>query len=74
MVQMLLDFIRAEREGSLSLNLSSFAKMLPWVASYDHINFFRWGDIYIYVIDMHRLKNTVTAHDIYKEFTEGNFV
>lgn len=29
MVQTLLDFIRAEREGSWSLHLSAFAKMLP---------------------------------------------
>ena len=33
LVQILLRFIRAEREGNWDLHLSSFAAMLPWFAA-----------------------------------------
>ena len=39
--QVLLRFIRAEREGNWRLHLSSFAAMLPWFAIYDHTNYTR---------------------------------
>ena len=35
LVQLLLRFLRAEREGNWTLHLSAFAAMLPWFASRD---------------------------------------
>ena len=70
LVQVLLRFIRAEREGNWRLHLSSFAAMLPWFAIYDHTNYTRWGTIYL--ADMKNLEET--HPDIYTEFVNGNFV
>ena len=36
MVEILLLFIRAEREGNWKLHLEAFAAMLPWMTAYDH--------------------------------------
>ena len=36
MVDILLDFNRANREGNWQLHLDSFAAMLPWLTVYDH--------------------------------------
>ena len=70
LVQVLLRFIRAEREGNWGLHLSSFAAMLPWFAIYDHTNYTRWGTIYLA-----GMKNLEETHpDIYTEFVNGNFV
>ncbi len=70
MVSILLGFIRAEREGNWLLHLSTFASMLPWFAIYDHINYTRWGSVYLAY--MHQLQ--VTHPDVYLEFMYGNFV
>ncbi|KAG1682023.1 Sprouty-related, EVH1 domain-containing protein 1 [Nymphon striatum] len=69
-VQILLQFIRAEREGLWQLHLSSFARMLPWMAMYDHINYLRWGTVYL--SDMYQL--ATTAPVVFDEFEKGNFV
>ena len=70
LVQILLWFIRAEREGNWNLHLSSFATMLPGFAVYDHSNYTRWGAIYL--ADM---KNIEETHpDIFTEFVNRNFV
>lgn len=47
MVETMLDFIRASRDGNWSLHLDSFATMIPWMTIYDHTNYARWGAIYI---------------------------
>ena len=39
MVEILLDFIRAEREDNWNLHLEAFAAMLPWLIIYDHTNY-----------------------------------
>ena len=70
LVQILLRFIRAEREGNWDLHLSSFAAMLPWFAVYDHTNYTRWGAVYL--TDMKNIE--VTHPDVFAEFVAGNFV
>ena len=70
MVQTLLDFVRAEREGIWQLHLSSLSKMIPWMVMYDHTNYARYGPIYL--SDMKQL--STTAPDVYNEFESGNFV
>ena len=47
MVEILLDFIRAERDGNWTLHLEAFAAMLPWLTIYDHTNYARWGPVYL---------------------------
>jgi hypothetical protein len=67
MVETLLDFIRAHRDGNWQLHLDSFAAMLPWMTLYDHTNYARWGTVYL--ADMKCLPQEVKA-----EFEAGNFV
>lgn len=69
MVSILLGFIRAEREGNWELHLETFSKMLPWLAIYDHVNYSRWGPVYL--ADMMQLPTK--APDVYHEFCAGNF-
>ena len=70
MVQTLLNFIRANRDGNWQLHLESFAEMLPWMTIYDHTNYARWGPVYM--TDMKNLHKT--APEVLKEFEMGNFV
>ena len=44
--------------------------MLPYMATYDHINYMRWGIVYL--ADMMNLPDT--APEVYQQFMEGNFV
>ena len=53
MVEILLMFIRAQREGNWNLHLHSFQRMIPYFMTYDHTNYARWG--VIYVNEMHHL-------------------
>ena len=46
-MEILLDFIRAERDGKSTLLLEAFAAMLPWLTIYDHTNYARWGPVYL---------------------------
>ncbi len=70
MVTILLQFIRAEREGNWNLHLSALADMLPWFSAYNHNNYTRWGTVYL--ADMQLLPQT--NPDIHKQFMDGNFV
>ena len=67
MVQLLLMFNRAQRDGLWELHLYSFQAMLPYFMRYDHINNSRWGTIYLN--EMHQLPEPVKL-----EFMSGNFV
>ena len=69
LVQILLNFVRAEREGNWELHLEAFQQMLPLMAAYDHTNYTRWGIVYL--ADMKNLQQTAPA--VYNEFTSGNF-
>ena len=70
MVEILMDFIRAERDGNWKLHLQSFSAMLPWLIIYDHTIYSRWGPIYL--ADMHLLDKT--APEVFVESIKGNFV
>ena len=54
MVSTILLFIRADRAGDWNLHLSSFKEMLPLMMLYDHINYARWGAVYL--LDMLQLE------------------
>ena len=66
MIEILLDFTRAERDGNWTLHLAAFAAMLPWLTIYDHTNYARWG--LVYLADMKLLEKTAP------QFVSGNFV
>lgn len=70
MIGILLRFTRAAREGNWSLYVSAFSEMLPWMSVYDHINYLRWGTVF--VADMKQLH--ITAPEVEEGFTSGDFV
>ena len=67
MVSILLQFTRAQRDGIWDLHLHSFSLMLPYFMRYDHLNYARWGPVYL--AEMHQLPEPVLS-----EFQRGNFV
>ena len=69
LVSIFLRFTRALREGDWELYLSSFAEMLPWFAAYDHVNYTRWGVVYL--VEMRLLPQT--APEVYQGFLRGDF-
>ena len=52
------------------MHLEAFAAMLPWLTAYDHLNYARWGPVYL--AKMKDLENR--APEVYTEFMNGNFV
>ncbi|XP_014670830.1 PREDICTED: uncharacterized protein LOC106811642 [Priapulus caudatus] len=70
MVEILFAFVRANRDGDWLLHLDSFAAMLPWLTIYDHVNYARWGPVYL--ADMKGLAQT--APEVHEEFLARNFV
>lgn len=67
MVGILLQFIRAQRDGLWELHKFAFSRMLPFFFRYDHTNYARWGSIYL--AEMEQIPEPVLA-----EFLDGNFV
>jgi hypothetical protein len=67
MVSILLQFTRAQRDGIWNLHLYSFSQMLPYFTRYNHLNYARWGPVYL--AEMHQLPEAVRT-----EFQKGNFV
>ena len=67
MVAILLQYTRAQRDGIWELHLYSFSLMLPYFKRYDHLNYARWGPVYL--VEMHQLPEPVLS-----EFKRGNFV
>ncbi|CAH3184788.1 unnamed protein product [Porites lobata] len=67
-VNILLQFIKAERTGDWGLHLAATAKMLPYFFSMDRQNYARW--ISVYLADMKELPRK--HPEVHKEFTEGN--
>ena len=47
MVEVLLDLIRASREGNWTLHLASIRAMIPWFFAYDHTNYARYLPWYL---------------------------
>ena len=70
LVSILLRFTRAIREGKWDLYLSSFSEMLPYFAAFDHLNYTRWGVIFL--ADMKMLPQT--APEVQQAFESGDFV
>ena len=70
MVEILPDFIRAERYRNWTLHLEALVAMLPWLTIYDHTNYARWGPVYL--ADMKLLEKT--APEVHSEFVSLNFV
>ena len=70
MVEILLYFIRAERDGNWTVLLEAFAGMLPWLTISDHTNYARWG--HMYLADMKFLE--LIAPEVYADFMHGIFV
>ena len=64
LVETLLDFIRASRDGNWLLYLDALGRMLPWFSVYDHTNYARWTPVYY--AEMLDLQNT--APEVYEEF------
>ena len=67
MVQILLLFTRAQREGKWGLHLYAFQEMLPYFHRYDHTNYARWGSVYL--AQMKQL-----PAEVQEEFDIGNWV
>ena len=67
MVQILLMFTRAQRDGIWDLHLQAFTRMMPYFMHYNHVHYARWGTIYLN--EMHQIPGEVK-----KEFEAGNFV
>lgn len=68
MVQVLLRFIRAERQGNWKLHLESTADMVPHFFCMDRPNYSRW--LPVYLADMRLLEES--AADVHYEFMQGN--
>ena len=70
MVEILLDYIRANRDGNWKLHLDTFTAMLPYLTIYDHTNYARWGPVYL--AEMKNLQTS--APELHREFENGDFV
>ena len=70
MVDIILQYIRVERDGSWCLHLETFEAELPCLTVYDRTNYIRCGPAYL--ADMKTLPTT--APEVYSEFMTGNFV
>ncbi|XP_070535408.1 uncharacterized protein [Ptychodera flava] len=69
MVQLLLLFIRATREGNWHLHLAALRKMLPWYFAYRRVNYSRYLPVYLQ--EMSALPQT--HPNVYEKFCEGEF-
>ena len=47
MVEVLMNFLRATREGDWALHLECIKEMLPWFFAYDHTNYARYLPVYL---------------------------
>ena len=53
MILLLLEFIRAEREGDWELHLKVTTKMIPYFFAMDRLNYSRW--LPVYIMDMRKI-------------------
>ena len=68
-IQVLLCFIRSERDGDWELHVDSLIAMLPIMFAYDRTNYSRW--LPIYICDMLNLKSK--EPELYEEFKRESF-
>ena len=66
----MVDFIRTYRIRDWKLHLQTFAKLLHWFSTYNHLNYARFAPIYY--ADMQSLEQS--APGVYQEFVGGNCV
>lgn len=66
MVEILLDCIKAERDGNWNLHLRTVEKMIPYMLIYNHINYVR-GCVF-YLSDMRKLPT-----ELINAFEQGQF-
>ena len=69
MVDILLQFIKAEQSGNRDLNLSALAEMTPHFFAMDQPNYARW--LPVYIADMNMLE--CSHPKVHEEFLAGNF-
>ena len=69
MVEDILLFIRATREGNWSLHLASARAFLPWMFTYDRINYSRYLPVYWF--EMNNLP--ITHPFVHQAFEKGHF-
>ncbi|GBL96155.1 hypothetical protein AVEN_118711-1 [Araneus ventricosus] len=70
MVEIMLLFQRATREGNWILHLSTVSIMMPWYFAYDRVNYARYLPVY-----WTEMVNLEERHpSIYQEFLKGHFV
>ena len=69
MIILLLDFLRATREGNWSLHLQSIKEMIPWFYAYDHINYSRYLPVYL----LHMISLPSTHPEAHKMMEHGDF-
>ena len=70
MVSILRDLVRADCEGTWDLHLQSIQAVLPLFASYDRINYLRWGSVSLE--DIRKLPQD--APSVFENFKAGKFV
>ena len=69
-VSIWLKLTRAILKGGWELYLLPFSEMLPWFSTFDHVNYTRWGIVFL--ADMKRLP--CTAPEVHQGFQHGDFV
>ena len=70
LVETLLLYVRATREGIWELHLSSLHSMLPWFFAYDRVNYARY--LPAYISEMEKLDRT--HQSVNEAFMDGQFV
>ena len=66
-VSILLCLTRAQCDGLWDMHLYAFKWMLPFFFWYDHINYARWGSVYL-------AEMSYLPQEVLHDFQEGNFV
>lgn len=69
MVDILLQFIKAERSGNWDLYLSALAEMTPHCFAMDRPNYAQW--LPVYIVDMNMLESR--HRKVHEEFLAENF-
>ena len=67
MEQLLLECVASERERDIKSHINAFADMLSYDFACNHINYARWGSVYI--AEMHQLEETRPG--VFAEFLDG---
>ena len=78
MVWLLLNFIHDDGDANWLLHLETFSVMLPYDRAFDHLNYLRWGTVYL--TDMEMLQEVATtvhqenrAHAVSTSSSESSF-